>query len=258
MLNFLSNIKNSIDFFLRRRIRFSRKNYCEVNQCKVDLEFSLEDEALENYLVEKYNLVDYKNNSTIGNYCQNLYTIYFLDKFLMPSEKENMSVLDIGSKNWFYCLAEYKYFKRYCENLSLDGVEIDPYRLYSNFYNRYQLAAYYSKDLENTNYVVADFMDISDKYDHIIWILPFVTISRLKSWGLPDKYFIPQQMLNHAYSLLNEGGKLLIINQGDKEFAEQKKLIKNLGIEKYVSSPLPNKFFEYKKKRFITVISKGY
>ena len=65
-------------------------------------------------------------------------------------------------------------------------------------------------------------MDLKDKYDYIIWFLPFVLYEPHKYWGLPKKYFYPEKLLDHAYNLLNQNGEMLIVNQGEKEFEVQK------------------------------------
>lgn len=248
------DIKNRIDFFLRQNIRFSRKNYNEKNEEKTDIDFTDFEKEKENYLLSKYNLQQYKNNSTIANYCQNLYILNLLDKYLFVNPKEKISILDIGSKNWYYVQSEYLYFSKYCSNIQLDGVEIDAYRLYANFYNRLEVAKYYIKGLSGVSYVPDNVMNITNKYDYIIWILPFVLISPHRYWGLPDKYFIPEKLFKHAYSLLNRGGKMFIINQGDQEVEVQKNIMKDL---EYKTISIDNIFYEYKYKRYLSIVEKS-
>jgi len=247
------DLKNNIDFFLRNKIRISRKNYIEVNETKEYLEFTDDEKNLEVELLKKYDFAWYKNNSTIPNYCQNLYTLYFLDKYLNVKFNKNLSVLDIGSKNWFYVAGEYFFFKSYCNNLNLDGVELDAYRLYSNFYNRYEVAKFYTKDLIGTTYIADDLLNIKKSYDYIIWILPFVTKYPLKVWGLPNRFFCPQKLFDHAFSILKPSGKMIIINQGMEEFEEQQKISKDMVI---FSSLLESPFYKYKNERYITVVEK--
>ncbi len=249
----LLNLRNSIDFFLRRKIHFSRKNYYEENEDKSTLIFLDEEINREKNIIEKYNLLDYKNNSTISNYCQNLYIIDLLDKYLNIENCDTLRVLDIGSKNWYYVRAEFSYFKKYCNNLFLDGVEIDAYRLYANFYNRLEVAKYYMKGLSGVNYIPDDLKNINNRYDYIIWILPFVLIGPHRYWGLPDKYFLPKKLFEHAYSLLSKHGKMVIINQGEEEFNTQKNLMSGL---KYKSLLLDNMFYKYKHERYLSIIEK--
>ena len=66
----------------------------------------------EDFLLSKYNMWNYKTDSTISNYYQNLSILEMLDKYMDISFKENLKVLDVGSKNWFYVPAEYNFFKK--------------------------------------------------------------------------------------------------------------------------------------------------
>ena len=247
------NLRNSIDFLLRQCIHFSRKNYFEENEDKNYIDLSLEEVEREKYIIDKYNLNSYKNSSTLSNYCQNLSIIDLFDKYFRIEKKDEISVLDIGSKNWFYVQSEYSFFKSYCNNLILDGVEIDAYRLYSNLYNRLEVARFYIKGLTGVSYIPDDVMNIKKKYDYIIWILPFVLITPHRYWGLPDKYFIPEQLFEHAYALLNNGGKMFIINQGIEEYEAQKILIKD---KKYLSYKIKPLFYKYKYDRYLSIVEK--
>ena len=100
----------------------------------------------------------------------------------------------------------------------------------SNFYNRYEISKFYKKDLKNTEYIAGDFLKHSQKYDYIVWILPFITEYPLIKWGLPLEYFKPEEMLLHAYDLLKPDGEILIINQGEKEAEIQTELFKQTGL----------------------------
>ena len=143
-----------------------------------------------------------------------------------------------------------------CRPPCLDGVEIDAFRLYSNLYSRYESAKFYTKNLKNTNYIAGDLLSISDTYDYIIWFLPFVTIEPLKYWGLPEKYFMPEKLLYHAFSLLKNGGQMLIVNQGEKEAAVQKQLFEKLNIKYTEKGIVKSRFLEYKNDRYAFVINK--
>lgn len=255
---FLEEIKNSIDFFLRRKIRFSRHNYYVGNEPKDDL---FEDDASlkeqEERLYDKYNLFSVKNNTTQNNYLENLYTIDVLDKFLKVNPKDELKVLDIGSKNWFYAKGEYYFFQKYCNNLSLDGIELDAYRLYMSFYSRYEVAKFYSSDLPGAKYIVGDFLEHKQKYDYIVWFLPFILKYPLVKWGLPMRYFRPKEMLEHAIDSLNDGGKILIINQEMEEYIMQEQLYKEIGACYELLGEVNSDFWLYKYKRYVSVVSKN-
>jgi len=217
----LQDFKNTIDFFIRNKTKFSRKNFIEKNP----------------ELIKR-------------NEKENLYTKDILNQFFKKQEKKNLKILDIGSKNWFYAKGEYDFFNDFCKNFELHGVEIDAYRLYSNFYNRLEVAKFHTKNLKNTKYFPDNLLNIKENYDYIIWFLPFISIKPHVLWGLPKKIFKPEKMFLHAYQLLNKNGQMLIINQGEKEAEIQKELLKKLNIPYQYLGEIKSNFFEYQNKRF--------
>lgn len=223
----LENLRNQIDFFIRNKTKFSRKNFVETN--------------LE--LVER-------------NRLENLYTKDVLGHYIEKNPRDFAKILDIGCKNWFYAKGEYEFFKSFCKDFLLEGVEIDAYRLYSNFYSRYEVAKFYTKDLLNTNYIVDNLLNVKGKYDFIIWFLPFVIEEPHVYWGLPKKYFYPKKLLIHAYNLLNSNGVMLIINQGLAEADKQQELLEVSGINYVNLGEVKSKYFEYKNKRFGFLVQK--
>lgn len=256
----LQNLKNTIDFFLRQHFAFSRNNYYEKNEDKDGLFIAKEIIEHEKFLLKKYDLTTLKNNSTRQNYLENLYTIDLLDRLFDIDFKDNLKVLDIGCKNWFYAQGEYSFFKKHCSSLAIDGIEIDVNRLYSNFFSRNEAAKFYKKNLDGANYIKGDFLRHNKKYDYIVWILPFVVEYPHLKWGLPRKYFKPEKMLMHAYNSLNDGGKMLIINQGEIEYDVQKKFCEKLKIPYFELGELKSDFLDYEIKRYgllIKSLTKG-
>lgn len=198
----LNDLKNKIDFYIRNKTKFSRKNFVEKNKKMIE-----------------------------HNKCENLYTIDILEKCITKVPTNFANILDIGCKNWFYAKGEYHFFKSFCNEIELDGIELDAHRLYSNLYSRYEVAKYHIKELKNTNYIIGNLLTLNKKYDFIVWFLPFVTIEPHKNWGLPEKLFTPEALLSHAYYLLKDGGQMLIINQGEKEADIQREMLKELNIK---------------------------
>ena len=221
------DFKNNIDFLIRSKTKFSRKNFIEKNK-----------EILKRVEAE------------------NQYTRDILEQFFEKRKFEKMHVLDIGSKNWFYAKGEYEFFKSFCSKFLLTGVELDAFRLYANFYSRLEVAKFYTKNLENTQYLAKNLLEINQKQDYIIWILPFVSVNPLKYWGLPKRFFEPEKLLNHAYNLLNENGQMLIINQGEIEAELQREFLENLKIPYKFLGKIESKYFKYQKERFGFLIKK--
>ncbi len=251
MAYFTENIKNTIDFFLRRNISYSRKNYTEkpenINKYRKEKQYI--------ELSKKYNLGLFENSSK-NNFLLNLYFLSVFDKYLIKKDCKNISILDIGSKNWEYVKSEYLFFKSFCKNITLNGIELDSNRLNSKLYNRYEVSKFHTKNLENTNYISGDLLEHEVKYDYIIWILPFMSEYPLIKWGLPLKYFKPEKMLLHAYNLLKDGGQLLVINQGENEYNIQKALNNKLKLNCSYFNAVSDEFNIFKNKRFCSVISK--
>ena len=221
------DLKNSFDFFVRSKTRFSRKNFVDKNQ----------------ELIER-------------NRLENLYAEDLLSCFFSNLDKNGVSLLDIGCKNWFYAKGEFDFLKKRYAKFTMDGVELDAYRFYSNFYSRLEVAKYYTKGLENTNYIVANLLELDKKYDYITWFLPFVVIQPHVFWGLPKKYFYPPKMLAHAYSLLNKNGEMLIINQTELEANVQRELLEELKIPYEFLGEIKSEYFQYSYPRYGFLIKK--
>ena len=255
MKYFIDNIRNHLDFLLRNHIIFSRKNYSEEPQDLSNVLCNEEQKNLYNYLKEKYDS-GILEISTKRNFSLNIYYLNIFDKYLSKKQKNDISILDIGSKNWAYVKSEYVFFKSFAKEISLTGIELDAYRLYSNFYNRYEVAKFYIKDLPEAEYLAGDFMEHKRNYDCIIWSLPFITEYPLVKWGLPLKYFKPEEMLLHAYSLLNEGGEMLIINQGEEEYKIQQELYKKTNLPFTPLGEIEDKLIIFKNKRFCSKVVK--
>ena len=249
MTYILDDLRNKFDFFLRNKITFSRRNYSEKAEDLSGIFTGKEQENLYEVLKQKY---DYSllEDSTRRNFSANVYFLSVFDKYLSKRKGEKLSVLDIGSKNWAYVKSEYVFFKSFAKDFNLTGIELDAYRMYSNFYTRYEIAKFYTKDLENTNYIAGDLLEHKGKYDCIIWILPFITEYPLVKWGLPLRYFKPEEMLLHAYKLLNKGGEMLIINQGEDEYQIQQELNRKLGLSSENYGKIDDVFGVFRNDRY--------
>ena len=87
----LEDLKNNIDFFIRNKTGFSRKNFIEKN----------------------HNLIE-------RNKLENLYTKDLLAQYFSKPTEENIKILDIGCKNWFYAKGEDEFFSEHINKFQLD------------------------------------------------------------------------------------------------------------------------------------------
>ena len=97
-------------------------------------------------------------------------------------------------------------------------------------------------------------MNISDKYDYIIWLLPFVTPYPLEQWGLPKNYFMPQRLLEHACEILKK--EMLIVNQGEQEAKIQQTLIDRTGLKYKFLGEIKSSIEIFKNPRYGFLVSK--
>jgi hypothetical protein len=271
-------LKNSLDFYLRNLFKFSRKGYKDRSEAKEGLFNDEKVQIKEQRFLKRYKLDEFKEKSSRQNYLENLYVLELLEDYFSPKRKNSIHVLDIGSKNWSYAKAEHSFFSKFIRKsdfwhqeaqedgsvlfvqrdngLVIDGIELDAYRIYSNFYSRYDAAKYYTEGLSGANYIVGDFLEHRGKYDYIVWILPFVFDFPHKRWGLPKKYFNPKDMLLHAFESLNEDGVMVIVNQGKDEYEKQQQLFDELQILYMPCGEFKSSFLTYNHKRYVSIISR--
>jgi SAM-dependent methyltransferase len=231
-----ANFINELGFGWRNLLRWKRRAFKEPSEGKNDLWQGRDQrEALERKearMIEQYSLKGFHEKSSRLRYVETLSYLDFIEQLLPPEQGDSShSVcrwLDVGVKNWAYVDALYGVLKRRYGEFFLTGIEIDPYRIYSDLYSRWDYAQTYIRELSNTCYLVGDVMEHQEQYDIISSFLPFVFIEPCLSWGLPKRLFIPEDYLRHLIELLKPGGLLLIINQGEDESMEQERLFKFL------------------------------
>lgn len=257
----IRNLLTNLDFILREKINLSRglfQTYDPPNEPKKNLfNNNKEAEELEKKFYSKYNLEKLKAHSTCRNYLENLYFIELLEKYFTPlTFSKHVKILDIGSKNWYYAHALYKFFQHKYEDVELTGIEIDANRLYTDFYSRKDYANFYIKNLNKTRYLHQDFLKHNEKYDVITIFLPFVTPEPHIRWGLPLNKFKPEHFLAHSLNLLNEKGIIIIMNQGEKEAIIQTDLLKRTNANFKAAERFESTFLHYDNERYIYIIKK--
>lgn len=260
----LNDLINTVFFNLRNKLSFSRPIKTLSNENKehifTDIVFKNESQRL----LDSYNLADIYNNSSIVNYKETLYTVKLLedifDNTQILSNLNSFNILDIGSKNFSYATALYNFFGYYKSTIkreiSLDGIEIDPFRIMADFHSRYDYAMYNIANLPNAHYLIGDLLNLTGKtYNLITWFLPFLTETPLLKWGLPIKYLKPKQMFKKAVSLMKPNGIMLLVNQTKNEKELQIKIIKDLELNYIeIEKPYTNIFSPYSFKRCITLV----
>ena len=217
---------------------------------------------LEQQLRSQYHLTAFYSSSTADNYRENLYYLQMLESGFESAtfaEQSNLRVLDTGPSHWFYIQALRAFFiNQTTENsqILIDGYEIDPYRLYADFYSRFDHAKAHIREADNISYHPGTFQSTGITYDVVISFFPFVFLHDHLRWGLPFWNFQPEALLEQQISALKPGGYLLIANQGEKEQHRQLELLAALQISPTKSQPFTSPFYEYDYPRFLTLVRK--
>jgi SAM-dependent methyltransferase len=194
-------------------------------------------------LQQSYSLDDWPRLCDKVEYIENLYVLDVLTQHL-PTPLSGGRGLDIGCRNFSHLPALSAFM-----HATWDGVELDAYARYLNGYTRRAYGEWMAKQREQARYIAGSLLDVNGRYDLIVWILPFIVPAPLRAWGLPSRFFQPLQLLQHAYALLNPGGFMLIVNQGDAEAEVQQQLLDAAAITARPLGELRSPFSPFRNKR---------
>lgn len=234
MLAFSRIPGNALSFWIRKTLRWSRGRPSLPDESKDGLFAFLgggagEAIARETVLRERYRLDPLASASTRGLYRKNLYLLDILEKAVeglpIPTpEAPLVEALDAGSQDWHYVFALERWL-RFANRVagrrvSLTGVEVDGYGIYSDFHSRRDYAEAYAGQTGNpeATFEVGDFLEPRNrKYDILTAFYPFVLRHHLLLWGLPLRYFKPDRFFPKAAALIRPGGWLLVFTHTLRE-----------------------------------------
>jgi len=161
--------------------------------------------------------------------------------------------LDVGSLNWWY-LPALQSFKRgrWC------GVELDAYQRYlPKLATRKAHAEYLCRAIDGSEYRAQSVLELTGRYGLITWFLPYLTQGSLRHGGLPDRFFEPETLWSHVWSLLDDGGVLIVANQGEQEVALQREIFERAAVDARYTGGLTSVFYDCPRPRFGWVIKKA-
>ncbi len=246
---------NAISFFIRNTLRWSRGKPKLIQEKKEKLFAYLisadekKAQLQEVELLKRYHLTSLQQYSTKQLYRKSLYLLDVLDKatesITAPKEKV-LQCLDVGSQDWHYVFALHQWMSYWgttvARNISLTGIEIDGYGIYSDLRSRYDYAQAYVEQVTkgnnpNVTYRVQDFLKSPDReMDIITFFYPFVLRVGLLLWGLPNRFFKPQNFIAHAAQMLKSGGYLICFNHTYDEAKRFRELCAELSVWEQVSA----------------------
>ena len=272
------SLVNTVEFRLRNRLKLSRGRYDEPIESKVDLfrespANGLEWSALEQQYVERYSLQAFRERSSRLHYLEVLAMLKQLETLLPVDVMQSIVSqcdgvcrwLDVGTKNGIYLAALVYYSAAYGLEVSVDGLEIDPYRLYWDGHTRKDYADAFLKDRPNVHYRIGDVTDCSvtealGQYHVVSSFLPFVFESPHLAWGLPLTSFRPEVYCAAVQRLVLPNGFLLVTNQGEEESRQQARLLAHswkqsnqsdfAGFETVFHGELSMAFIPYRHRRY--------
>ncbi|MGE0200524.1 MAG: class I SAM-dependent methyltransferase [Candidatus Melainabacteria bacterium] len=232
--------RNQLFFALRSQVHRPRlERLAPYEERAESLEYCFSDrlkparwQALADDLLARYRLEDFR--PTRFRWLETLTVLHHLETLLpdAPSAGGHVHWLDVGAKNWSYvqALDAFARVGLKAPSVSLDGVEVDAYRRYTDGHCRLSYARAFCRHLPDARYVVADIRDwpgraSGEGYDVVTCFLPFVFVEPHLAWGLPGNLFSPQAFLSRVLSLLKPGGVLIITNQGEDEASAQAALL---------------------------------
>ncbi|MCA9473379.1 MAG: hypothetical protein MRJ96_06680 [Nitrospirales bacterium] len=154
----------------------------------------------------------FQSSTALDNY-EYLDMLHQVTQILDWRPQADQSLVDVGSLNFYYAPAIHAFFRP----RQLAGIEIEGYRVYTNFYSRFDYAQYYIRGLPNTSYTVMDFCEYGGSVDGITCFYPFVIPDPLVAWRLPLKVYRPQRLFARMEKSLNAQGFLLMLNHGKEE-----------------------------------------
>ncbi|KAF0192734.1 MAG: Uncharacterized protein FD165_504 [Gammaproteobacteria bacterium] len=201
-------------------------------------------------LAAQYPVDTWASHCTPKEFLFNLYVLDVLDRHL-PTDKPVGRGLDIGASSWSYLPA-----LATATNRQWDGVEIDAHRRYWTLATRRAHAEFMCHRYPGCRYFPRSLLGVDGSYACITWFLPFVMPAALHAWRLPRRFYQPDLLLQHAWSRLLPDGLMFVVNQGDRETAEQRRLFTNHGIPANFVGELTSVFSGFSQPRYAWTATK--
>jgi hypothetical protein len=220
-------------------------------------------QKLEQRYLKDYHLDQLKHVLSTGNYYENIFYIHMLDETFTLLKRvlpDRIVCADIGTSHWFYVQALWSFYTWYQTNeprrVSLEGYEVDAFRIYSDFHSRFDHALTNINETPGIQFITEGFKPILSHFDIITLFFPFVFKKDTLEWGLPSRYHNPDLLLQNAWKSLKPGGVLMIVNQGIDEHTAQIMMCEKLGITPAVKLHIDPLLFKYDYERYILAVIK--
>ncbi|HEX2657751.1 MAG TPA: hypothetical protein VHU40_05745 [Polyangia bacterium] len=177
--------------------------------------------------------------------------LYVLDSLLALRGESASSIaagLDVGSKNGIHLPALHAAWPG-----RWTLIELDAHRRYGLGHTRRARAEALLAAYPASRFLAGSVTELSPadaRFDVITWTLPFVFVEPLRAWGLPARFFQPAALLAHVLALLASDGSLFIVNQGEAERDEQRRLLDAAGARVEEVRALDSPLSPFRRPRF--------
>lgn len=268
MIKSLVDFRNKVDFWLRQHIHWRRKGYRPAIDTNRPLFGHLTPQdkdraqSITNRLLDAYHLRPLENETSTGNFQENLFYLHMLEEGFLRAgiyPGPEIKAVDVGPSHWFYVRSLHSFLTWYQSNqprkIRLDGYELDAYRVYADFYSRYDHALGHIGSLPGVHYHPVGFTTRVSEYNLAFLFFPFIHIQDHLGWGLPSSLFSPDDLLQSAWDSLRPGGRLFIVNQGSEEHQHQLGMLADHQIPVATHFQMDPILFQYDLTRFITISS---
>lgn len=249
-----------LDFPIRQRIHWRRGAPPLPHASKAGL-FEADAAPEAERLVQAYQLQDWERVSGRGAFEASLFYLQMLERAFTAADvalPERLTAVDVGPSDWFYVQTLHAFLTRWrapsLRTVQLDGVELDAWRLYQDLRSRADWAEAYIGPLEGVRYLAQDVRHYQQKVQVACMFFPFLFQDDVRRWGLPRRYLQPAALLQHVVSLVQPGGVLFIVNQGEAERDAQHALLAAAGLEIAWSARHVSPLATFEPERYITLV----
>ncbi len=253
-------LHNAIDYPLRQLFRWTRGGLHWRNESKAEVYAQNPAAATEaQRLLQSFDLAHFSRHSRARNYRENLYYLALIERALATVPGGSWErVADIGASDWFYVHALYAFLRRRHPAPTLVGYEADAYRVYNDLHSRQDYAQAHIRGLptDRVVYEPRAFVAQPAALNLVTLFFPFVFERDHMAWGLPRGLFRPQSLLSAAWSSLQPGGALVIVNQGTDEHEQQRAMCAEIGIDVIDGARFESPLFHYPIPRFFLCAQK--
>ena len=260
---------NAVDYPLRNFIAFQRgvpalRENGELSRfSQLSTQQRIQAREREKQLVEDYRIKELFQDCAGELYLKNLYYLDLIDKAFQKFRVAlaiPLHAADVGPSHWFYVralqLALTWWGTERPRKLFLTGYEPDAYRVYSDFYSRFDHAQAHLEGTSGVEYVPETFSKQPKTFGFIGQFFPFIFLEDHLQWGLPRRQFDPLRLLQDVWESLSVGGYLLIVNQGEREHEEQLRLLEKLSLQPLGYFSFRSPFYQYQHPSQITLLEK--